>query len=247
MRLQGRKPSHTQMMFDESDNRIVYYGTNFLYRTTRTGRRISSPARVSPIDFTNGPYPGSFADSYGTISSIHVPESGNGEVIYLGTDDGNVWVSRNKGKDWTQIDETLPERWVTRVTADPNNPAIVYVTFSGYSSGDLSASIYRSDDYGTSWKNISGNLPNAPLVDILIDPDYPATLYTSSDFGVYVSYDTGTNWQPLGTGLPKVIATDLKIIKENDNIVLYAGTYGRSIYSVRLTRGQRGENPFFTH
>ncbi|TQV89766.1 pre-peptidase C-terminal domain-containing protein [Aliikangiella coralliicola] len=238
--ISGRKPWHTQMMFDESNNRYVYYGSQYLYRTYRTGNSISSPEKVSPIDFSNGPHSGSFNGSYGTISSIHVPISGNGNIIYLGTDDGNVWVSTNRGSNWTQIDTGLPERWVTRVTADPQNDAIAYVSFSGFRNGESAANLYRTDNYGQSWTNISGNLPNSPVSDILVDPTYSSTLYAANDYAVYVSYDTGSTWQVLGTGLPVVLHADLKLVVDGADIVLHSGTYGRAIYSVRLNDEQRG-------
>ena len=243
--ISGRKPWHTQMTFDQSDNRTVYYGSQYLYRTVRSGTSVSTPQRVSNIDFSNGPYTGSFKDSYGTISSIDVPLAGNGNTIYLGTDDGNVWVSRNRGSSWNQIDAGLPNRWVTRVTADPQNDAVVYVSFSGYRNGELAANLYRSDNYGQSWTNISNGLPNSPVADILVDPKYPSTLYASNDFAVYVSYNTGASWQILGEGLPVVLTTDLKLVTEGTDAILHAGTYGRAIYSTRLNdvlRGGDGSN-----
>ena len=238
--ISGRKPWHTQMMFDESDNRPVYYGSQYLFRTTRNGSSISSPVKVSNTDFSNGPYNGSFSSSYGTISSIHIPKSGNGNTIYLGTDDGNVWVSRNRGEGWAQIDSSLPNRWVTRVTGDPKNDAIAYVSFSGFRNGESAANLYRTDNYGQSWTNISNGLPNSPVSDILIDPTYSATLYASNDYAVYVSYNTGASWQILGSGLPVTLASDLKIVEEGSELILHAGTYGRAIYSVRLNDVQRG-------
>jgi hypothetical protein len=238
--ISGRKPWHTQMMLDESDNKTVYYGSQYLYRTTRSGSRVSSPVKVSNIDFSNGPYTGSFSGSYGTISRIHIPKSGQGNTLYLGTDDGNVWVSRNRGDSWTQIDATLPKRWVTRVTGDPANDAIAYVSFSGFRNGESAANIFRTQDYGQSWTNISTGLPNSPVADILIDPAYSSTLYASNDYAVYVSYNTGASWETLGTGLPVVLSTDLKIVEQGADIVLHAGTYGRAIYSVRLNDLQRG-------
>lgn len=238
--ISGRKPWHTQMMFDESDHRTVYYGSQYLYRTYRTGNSVSTPEKVSNIDFSNGPYTGSFSSSYGTISSIHIPKSGNGQTIYLGTDDGNVWVSRNRGSSWTQVDSTLPNRWVTRVTGDPQNDAIAYVSFSGYRNGESAASLFRTDNYGQTWSNISSGLPNSPVSDVLVDPKYSATLYVSNDYAVYVSYDTGATWQILGAGMPVVLYSDLKLVTQGQDLILHAGTYGRGIYSVTLNDLQRG-------
>jgi len=234
-----RKAWHTQMVFDQSDNRIVYVGSQYLYRTIRTGEGVSSPIRVSSIDFSKGIPNGSYTN-YGTISSIDVPVSGEGRTIYLGTNDANVWVSKDTGATWRKINAGLPNRWVTRITADPHNDAIAYVTFSGYKYGDNAAHIFRTTDYGETWINISNNLPNAPISDVLVDPDYSSTLYCANDFGVYISYDTGTTWIPFSENLPTTLVSDLKIVQEGSDIVLVAGTYGRGSYSVRLNSLERG-------
>src|SRR5256885_15614909 len=94
-----------------------------------------------------------------------------------GTDDGKVWRSQNAGGVWTDITAGLPVRWVTRVTADPSNAAIVYVTLSGFSLDEYAAHVYRSVDSGATWTAIGGHLPDIPAHDIVVDPTDTNRLY----------------------------------------------------------------------
>ena len=94
--------------------------------------------------------------------------------------------------------------------------------------------IFRTTDAGDSWEDISGNLPEAPINDVIIDPDNPRSLYIASDVGVFFSSDVGTSWRVLGVGLPNVPITDL--VLHNPTRTLVAATYGRSMYTFDLTK-----------
>ena len=221
----GDKPWHMKMLLDPSNNKIAYYGAGgYLYRTVRTGDTISTPEKVSTINFE------------GDIDSIDIAKNSQGNTIYLGTYSA-IWVSKDRGISWEKRTSGLPTTYNTSVTIDPHNNTIAYASFFAY--GETKRPIYRTTNYGKTWTDISGNLPHGTVYDVLVDPDYSSTLYCSTDFGVYVSYNTGKYWKAFVQGLPQSRVKDLKILKEHSEAILYAGTYGRGIYSARLTNIQR--------
>ena len=208
------------MVFDASNTNIVYYGAdNYLYTTTKIGDTISKATKASSQKFNQ-------------IHVINVPISGHGNTIYV-VDDNYVWVSQDKGDTWKK--SKLPYDYYylnpSAIAVDPKNDAIAYVMEND--------AIYRTENYGSTWTKI--NLPTGGGVyaDILIDPKYSSTLYYSNPFGVYISLDTGMSWRPLGQNLPEVETTDLQIVEDGDDAILYVSTYGRGIYSIRLNDTQR--------
>lgn len=216
----------TPVIMDPVNHNILYYGSNRLYRTTNGGvwwNAISG-------DLTNGPGSGNL--TYGTLTTIEVAPS-NTQVIYVGTDDANVWVTTNGGGSWTRINTGLPNRWVTRVAVDPYADSIAYVTLSGYKSGSSLPHIYRTTNRGGSWQAISSDLPEAPINDVIVDPMNPSVLYVGSDVGVYVSENLGGSWTPLGTNLSITTVHDLAFHPPTRTLV--AGTHGRSMFLCHLT------------
>ena len=151
-------------------------------------------------------------------------------MIFAGTDDGNVWVTQNDGGNWTNVSWFLPERWVTRVAADPFDEAAAYVTFSGYRYDEYLPHVFRTTDFGQSWTDISGDLPEVPVNDIIPDPTLDSALYIATDVGVFVSWNQGQNWGLLGEGLPNVPVCDLDF--HDELRMLLAATYGRSMYTI---------------
>ncbi len=216
----------TPVVFDPSDPEILYYGANRLYKSTN---RATSWSAIS-TDLTNGP---GVNLMYGTITTISVSPV-NSEIIYAGTDDGNVWVSATNGMGWEYISAALPNRWVTRVAADPIDENTAYVTFSGYRWDENLPHIFRTIDKGQNWEDISGNLPEAPINDIIVDPENNNTLYIATDVGVFFTHNLGQNWEPKGTNLPNVPVNDL--VLHNDSRVLVAATFGRSMFTYDLNQ-----------
>jgi photosystem II stability/assembly factor-like uncharacterized protein len=215
----------TPVIMDPVNHNILYYGSNRLYKTTNGGGWWNAISG----DLTNGPGSGNL--TYGTITTIDVAPS-NAQVIYVGTDDANVWVTKNGGGNWTKIIAGLPNRWITRVTVDPYADSIAYVTLSGYKSGSSLPHIYRTTNYGNTWQSISSNLPEAPINDMIVDLENPSVLYVGSDVGVYVSENLGGSWAPLGTNLPITTVHDLAFHQPTRFLV--AGTHGRSMFSCHL-------------
>ncbi len=213
----------TPVVMDPNNHLVLYYGTNRIYQT-RNGA--DSWVVISP-DLSKG-LP---TASLGTVTSIAVAAS-NSNVIYAGTDDGNVWVTKNDGESWTDVTHGLPYRWVTRITVDPANEAIAYVTFSGLKWKSPQPHVFRTADMGESWQDISNNLPDAPVNAILVDPVYSNLLYLGSDVGCYFSPDYGGTWYALGAELPVVPVYSMDIHRVLRRLVI--GTHGRSMYVMDL-------------
>jgi len=220
-----RRNWSTPVVMDPTDEDVLYYGTYRLYRTTNGA---SSWSSISG-DLTGGDHPGSL--TYGTITTIDVAPSDPTDLL-VGTDDGKVWISRNTGGSWTEITGDLPLRWVTRVAFDPFDPDVVYVTLSGFKIDAYQPHVFRSTNGGADWTDISSNLPDVPLNDILVDPSDVNRLYVGSDAGVYWSANLGGSWQVLGSGLPFVGVHDLHLHQGTRKLV--AGTHGRSAWTFDL-------------
>ncbi|MCH8991722.1 MAG: hypothetical protein IIA44_08255, partial [Acidobacteria bacterium] len=217
---------NTPFVMDPSDANVLYYGSNILYKTTDGADNWFAVSG----DLTNGPDPGNL--TFGPITTITVSPL-NAQVIYVGTDDANVWVTQDGGGSWQSINAGLPNLWVTRVAADPLDAATAYVTFSGYKEGSYLPHIFRTTDYGQNWDDITGDLMGTPINDVIPDPQLDSTLYIGTDFGVYVTDNLGQSWTPLGTGMPISPVHDLDFHDAGRTLV--AGTHGRSMFKTTLT------------
>lgn len=201
---------------------IIYFGSNKLHRSLNQG---DSFKEISP-DLTTGGRKGDVA--FSTITSIHESPLKFG-LIYVGTDDGLVHVTRDGGYKWTQITNGLPQNmWVTRVWASAHEEGTVYAALNGYRWDDFSAYLYRSDDYGASWESIGANLPAEPINTVKDDSKNADILYVGTDNGLYISLDKGQSYMLMDNGLPVVAVHDLVVHPTKDDLVI--GTHGRSIY-----------------
>lgn len=217
-----RKNWNTPVIFDPANPQIMYYGANRLYKSTN---RAASWTAIS-TDLTNG----NAGNGLGTITCIAVAPS-NTSVIYVGTDDGNVWRTANGGSNWSKISTSLPLRWITRIAVDGQNPSIAYVTLSGFRLDEYQPHILKTTDAGLTWNDISGNLPAAPINELIIDPSDNSTLYIGTDVGVYAGSSNGS-WSQLGDSLPNVPIVDLTL--HQPTRTLLAATFGRSMYKYDL-------------
>lgn len=218
-----RKNWCTPIAMDPNTPLTLYTGTHRVYRTTNG---MQAWTAISD-DLTRGPN-----GRIGTITTIDVAKS-NSSVVYVGTDDGKVSVTTDGGTTWTDITGTLPIRYVTRVTVDPDSANVMYVTLSGYLEDLSDAHIYKTTNYGQSWTNIGANLPNIPLNDVIVDPVYRPNLYVATDAGVVYTTNMGASWNVLGTSLPEVPVHDLTL--HSPTRKLYAFTHGRSAWTIDLT------------
>ncbi|MFQ5585157.1 MAG: T9SS type A sorting domain-containing protein, partial [Calditrichia bacterium] len=181
-------------------------------------------------DLSNGPYPGGL--QYGTITTMAVAPS-NSNVIYAGTDDGNVWVTMNGGMDWNNISAQLPLRWVMSIAVDPFDENKAVATLSGYKYGQYIGHVFRTNNAGQTWVDISANVRQAPVNKIVIDPDYPDIFYVGTDVGVYVTSNAGVSWNMLGENLPAAVVMDLTLHSPTRTLV--AATHGRSMFKIDVS------------
>ncbi len=218
-----RKNWCTPIALDFNSPLTLYTGTQRMYRTTNG---MQSWTAISD-DLTRGAN-----GRIGTITTIDVANS-DSNVVYVGTDDGKVSVTTDRGTTWNDVTGSLPVHWVTRVTVDPDSANVAYVTLSGYLEDLSDAHIYKTTNYGQSWINIGGNLPNIPLNDVIVDPVYRPNLYVATDAGVVYSTNMGATWIVLGTGMPEAPVHDLTLHSPTRR--LFAFSHGRSSWAVDLT------------
>ena len=191
---------------------------------------VSEGSGWAPIsgDLTDGII---FGPRFHTVSCISESPLA-AENLLAGTTDGNVW-RRNPAGTWVQITGNLPERYVTSVEYSPTVPNRIFVTHSGFRDNEKIPRVHRSDDNGTTWINISGNLPQVPVNDIFIIPGHADTLLIAgTDGGVYYSRNSGQKWSPLGSNFPSVPVFDLDIHPFKNELV--AATYARGIWTMPL-------------
>lgn len=222
------------LLLDPDVSSTMYTGTDRLFRSEDYG---STWAPVSPFLVRPDRPMGNL--NFGTLSTVDVSSLDN-SVIYVGTDDGQVWITRDRGGDWTLITDGLPLRWVTSVHHDPHDISGVYLTVSGFRFGESTAQVFHSDDYGNTWDAIGAGLPDIPVNEILPDPLLPDVLYVATDIGVFVTENQGVAWRLLGSDLPTVPILDLDIHAASRTMAI--ATYGRGIYTYDLP-----DNPSVTN
>ena len=229
-----RRNWDTPVAMDPVNPQVLYYGTYRVYKTTN-GAGYWYPVSG---DLTNGPGGGNL--NFGTLTAIAVSPA-DPNFVYVGADDGNVWVSTDGGGSWQRISDALPNRWVTDIGLHPTDPGVVYVTFSGYVWDERVPYIFLSTDTGHTWQDVTGNLPMAPVNAVVVDPQNPSWVYVGTDVGVFYSETGGTQWQPLGEGLPTSVVMDLAFHAPTRTLV--AGTHGRSMFKLVLPPVEVAERP----
>ncbi|MCK8480307.1 WD40/YVTN/BNR-like repeat-containing protein [Psychroserpens algicola] len=216
----------TPILLSPHNQDILYLGGNKLMRSMNQGDDWTA---ISD-DLTKGGKKGNVA--YGTLTSISESPFQFG-LIYAGSDDGLIHVTKNSGGTWTNISANLPtDLWVSRVIASQHKKERVYVTLNGYRWDDFKAYAYMSNDYGNTWTSISSNIPASPVNVIKEDPENENILYLGTDNGAYVSFNKGQNWDVFSHGLPNVAYHDIVIQPDAKDLLL--GTHGRSIYKTNI-------------
>ncbi len=210
---------------------IVYFGANKMFRSLNRG------TDLVPIseDLTKGGKKGDVP--YGTLATIHESSLKFG-LLYVGSDDGLIHVSKDGGNSWENISAGLPkEMWVSRVQASSHDEATVYASLNGYRWDDFNAYLYVSNDYGKTWKPLGKDLPAEPINVVREDPENAKILYVGTDHGLYVSLDGGASFMAMNNNLPAVAVHDLVIHPRDKDIVV--GTHGRSIYIADVSHLQQ--------
>ncbi|MFQ5790346.1 MAG: WD40/YVTN/BNR-like repeat-containing protein, partial [Acidobacteriota bacterium] len=230
----------TPIHVSRSEAGTIYYGAQFLFRSRDKG---DSWERISPDLTTNDPEKqrqdesggltpdNSTAENHCTIYAIsESPKSGS--VIWVGTDDGNLQVTRDGGKTWTNVAGNLPGlpegTWVSSVEASHFDGATAFATLDGHMTGDVATYVYRTTDYGETWESIAG--PDMKWHAHVVKQDLvnPELLFVGTEWGLYLSVDGGKQWAQFKAGLPNVSVRDLAIHPREHDLII--GTHGRGIY-----------------
>ena len=224
---------------DPHDANRVYHASNRLFRTTNAGMSWES---ISPDLTTNnadhqhcGGSPitceGTGVEVYNTIFAVTISPHERG-VIWAGTDDGRVHLTRDDGSTWTDItpDGIQIASTVDAIEVSPHNPATAYLAVHRYRMDDFRPYIYKTEDYGRNWRSLAdgtnGIPADYPVRVVREDPDQQGLLYAGTEFGLFVSFDGGGQWQPLQQNLPIVPVTDIEVHQKD----LVLSTQGRSFW-----------------
>jgi photosystem II stability/assembly factor-like uncharacterized protein len=207
--------------------RTLYFGGNFLFRSSNRG----DTWYIISGDLTRG-QPGPSANFGHTLTTLAESPLKQG-LLYTGSDDGLVHVSRDGGRTWNDVSAGLSEvpanRWITRLECSPFDESTAYVTLDRHRNDDRAPYVFKTEDKGRTWKSITGNLPSgSPVHVIRADPRQRDLLYIGTEHGLFVSFDGGGAWHPFGNGLPTVAVADLAIHPRDRELVI--ATHGRSIY-----------------
>ncbi|MEW6467840.1 MAG: T9SS type A sorting domain-containing protein [Bacteroidota bacterium] len=217
---------NTPLIYNPQNPSTVFYGNVRVYKSYAHGN--GGWFSISP-NLTAGTQTGNLV--FHTITTLSCSNADT-NVIWAGCDDGNVQVTTNSGATWTNVSAGLPDRWITRVVADPLVAGRAYVTVSGFRWDEPYPHVFMTNNYGATWTAISSNLPQAPCNDLIVDPNSTSTLFVATDMGVYYTTDQGGNWQAAGTGMPLVPVTDM--VLHNGTRTLIAATYGRSMWKMDI-------------
>jgi len=205
---------------------IIYHGMQYILRSIDKG---NTWEQISP-DLTYNT-PAEIGDiSYHTLTSISESPLRFG-LIYAGTDDGKVHVTKDGGKHWQEIMDGLPyQKWVSRLAASSFDLNTVYMAQNGKRDDDFTPYVWKSTNYGKTWVDISKGIPLGPVNVIREDPRSKDILYVGTDCGVYMTKDGGKTWDVLGAGLPMTYVLDLAFHPRENIIVI--GTHGRGVWAL---------------
>ena len=246
------KPTHPDDLFlrfnwnagiaqDPFDANTIYYGSQFLHKSTDRGQ---SWTIISPDLTTNDPeklkqmetggltFDATGAENHCTILAI-APSTLEQGVIWAGTDDGNVQLTRDGGKTWTNVlpnIKGMPKgAWVPQIAASKHNAGEALVVVNDYRRGNWAPMLYHTRDYGKTWTNlVSDQKVHGFVLSAVQDPVEPKLLFAGTEFGLYVSADYGQNWTKWGDSYPTVSTYDMVIHPREHDLVI--GTFGRSLW-----------------
>jgi photosystem II stability/assembly factor-like uncharacterized protein len=217
------------------DPSVIYYGSQYVMKSTDRGRTWETLSEDLTRNDNSHQGPGGYpisneqitAESYNNVFNIEESPLVEG-VIWVGSDDGLVHVTRDGGSTWRNVTpRDLPESIINVVEPSPHDPAIAYFAAAGYKMNDFTPYLYRTDDYGETWTKIVRGIPgNTFARSIREDPDRRGLLYAGTETGMFISFDDGANWQDFQLDLPEVPITDLRV-RQKDLVI---STQGRSLW-----------------
>jgi photosystem II stability/assembly factor-like uncharacterized protein len=209
------------------DPKVVYHGFQYVFRSKDRGETWDkiSPDLTYNLPQNQGKLP--YAINFATLTGLDESPLKAG-LLYAGSDDGRVHVTKDGGATWTEITAGLPYyKHVWSITASKYDEGTVYVSLIGRHDDDFAPYIFKSTDYGKTWTNIAGSLPGSTNV-LREDPKKAEVLYAATDLGVYMTTDGAKTWNYLCSGLPNVAVWDLQI-HPRDNMIVIA-TNGRGMW-----------------
>jgi len=231
---------NTPIAVSPNQKGTIYLGGQFLFRSHDHGE---SWERISPDLTTNNPdrqhqelsggltIDNSDAEKYETIYTI-AESPKNGLVIWAGTDDGNVQVTRDGGKHWTNVVSNISglpaNTWVSTIEASHFDPAIAYATFDGHATGDMKTYVHVTKDYGKTWTSLSTPELHGYAHVVREDLVNQGLLFVGTEFGLFISIDSGAHWAQFKGDLPNVAVRDIFIQSRESDLIL--ATHGRGVW-----------------
>ena len=223
------------IIWSQHEPNTFYHAAQHLFKTNDQGKswKIVSPDLTRDEDEKQGNGGGPYtneavgAENYGTISYV-VESPHEANTIYVGSDDGLVHITQDGGESWIDITpKGLPETIINAIDVSPHDKATVYIATTRYKFNDKTPGLYKSTNYGKTWKNISGNIPNGAYTRVVReDNKRKGLLVAGTELGVYISFNDGKKWELFNLNMPVLAITDL-MIKHDDLII---ATQGRSFW-----------------
>ena len=217
----------------------MYFASQYLFKTENRG---DSWTRISDDLTTNDPakqnqkksgglsIDNSSAENHCTIYAV-AESNRNENIIWVGTDDGNLQVTTNGGKEWTNVITNISglpaNTWVSFIETSPHDANTVFVAFDGHRTGDKNTYIYSSSDLGKTWKNLATDEIEGYALSVRQDPVNPNIIYLGTEFGLYISLSSGSDWYRFQSNVPKVGVRDMVVHPTEDALIL--GTHGRGV------------------
>jgi photosystem II stability/assembly factor-like uncharacterized protein len=224
------------------DNETIYFGSQFVHKSTDKG---FTWELISPDLTTNNPdkqkqhesggitMDATGAENHCTILAIE-PSTLDQNLIWVGTDDGNIQITQNGGESWTNVSKNIKnlpkEAWVAQIRASKFNKGEAYVVVNNYRQFDFKPYLFRTRDYGKTWENIVANKPETfgYVLSVIQDIEEPKLMFLGTEYGLYVSLDEGKNWTKWTNDYPTVSTMDLAIHPREHDLII--GTFGRAAY-----------------
>ena len=229
------------LAIDPFDHNTVYYGCQVIFKTTNAGQSwtvtspdlsTQDPSHIVPSGGIVGDNLGQF---YGEVVFAIAPSKIQKGLIWAGTNDGQVWYTKDGASNWTNVTKGIsglpPLGTITSVAPSTFDPATAYISVDFHLVDNRDPFIYKTTDFGKSWKPIMGNLPKHSLSyvrAITEDPNCQGLLFAGTGNGLYYSLDDGGHWTALDSGLPHAPVTWAVVQKEFHDLVI--STYGRGLY-----------------
>ncbi len=217
-----RKNWNTPVMLSTHNKDILYFAGHKVYRSMNKGDDWTAISG----DLTESENKGNVPFATATTLSESPLKFG---LLWLGTDDGLVWVTEDGGNQWKKVSKQLPKgKWVSRVIASPHKEQRAWMAMNNYRNDDIKPYLYKTENLGKNWRNMAKGLPNETINVVKEDPKNANVVYVGTDKGIYVSINQGQDWQMLGNQLPTVPVHDLIVHPRENELVL--GTHGRSVF-----------------